>query len=119
MVRPIYIGTVFRLFAKLIPEAVAEARAYLYPLQVGCGFKCGADAAVHEACRFVEEFEGDPRYNLGPANAEKSLNRTIRGEILKQTAEHAPFLIRPANVLYAKRQTYLRLRDEVIRSTRQ
>lgn len=35
-----------------MPEAIAEAEDFFLPLQVGCGLKCGAVAAVYEAIFF-------------------------------------------------------------------
>lgn len=43
-----------------------------------------------------------PGYILLGADAEYAFNRTNRGEMLQQTAQHDPLLIRLANSLYAK-----------------
>lgn len=118
MVCPTAICIVLRRLSNffLMPAAIAEAKNYLYPLQVGCDVRCGLDAAVHDARAFIEEYGHDPAYSLSSADAKIAFNRTSREEMLLQTAEHAPNLIRLANALYDKGKPYLRLGQELIRS---
>lgn len=122
-VRPISFGIVLRRLVtrSLMPSAIAESKAYLYPLQVGCGVKCSADAAVHEARSFIEKFGHDLTYIRISADTESAFNKNSRAERLGQTVEHATSIIRLVKALYAKGnlaglKPYLRLGGEVIRS---
>ena len=45
-----------------------------------------------------------------------AVNKTSWAEMLRQTAEHSPFLIRFANALYAKGQPFVRFGDDYLRS---
>lgn len=99
-----------------MPDALAEAKYYLFPLQVEFGVKCGADATVHDVQSFIGKYGDDPKFILLGAGAENAFSRTSREVMLHQTAQHSPSLIWMANALYAKGQTYMLLGDEMIRN---
>lgn len=116
--RPIAIGIILRRLETrvLITTVIAEAKYYFFPLQVGCSVRCGVDTVVHETRAFIDERRDDPTFLLNSADAENAFKNSSHEKMLRQTAEHAPFLIRMAAALYAKGSPYFRLGDELIRS---
>lgn len=97
-VRPISIGIVLRRLVtrSLMPKTVAEAKDYLFPLQVGCGVQFGTDAAIQYVQRIIGKYGDDLNYVLLVADAENVFNRAGREEMLQNTAQLAPSLIRLA-----------------------
>ena len=117
-IRPIAIGVVMRrlITKSLMPTSIDEAKTHLQPLQVGCGVKAGLDAIVHDARDAIVNLDHDPTYIAVSVDACNAFNRTSRAEMLRQTANHAPSLIRFVNALYAKGMPFLRFGDEHLRS---
>ena len=106
-----------RLITKfLMPASIAEAKAHLAPLQVGCGVKAGLEAIVHDALDALVRLGHDSTYIAVSVDACNAFNRTSRAEMLRQTAEHSPSLIRFTNALYANCQPFFRFGDDYLRS---
>lgn len=86
-VRPIAVGeTIRRLASKCLCEAVkSEARACLFPLQVGVSTQLGAEAAIHTARQWAQRHSGQ---------ADKVLLTVdfSRGALLRQVRLHLPGL---------------------------
>lgn len=108
--RPIVICVVFRRLIKksLMPASISESKKHLAPLDVGCGVKSGFKSNVLDARDSFFKPGGDSTYIDVFVDTYNAFNKTSRGYMLPQTAEHSPSLIRFSNVLLAKGQLFLR-----------
>ena len=117
-VRPIAAGeTLRRLVGKLMCRSVREeARDCLFPLQVGVGVKCGAEAAVHTARQGAERNDAEGDKVLVKVDFSNAFNTVQRAAVLREVRHHLPQLAPWADWCYG-RAGVLRYGDHTILST--
>ena len=105
--RPIAVGLVLRrLVARAACAAVREeAVALLAPTQIGLGVRCGAEAAVHAARRFLDAATGPS--GLVKLDFVNAFNAVSREAVVSAVSRHLPGLERLVRCAYGARSSLL------------
>lgn len=101
-VRPIAIGELLRrLTAKCLTHEVrADAKAYLWPAQVGVAVKAGGEVAVHTLRAWVGRRAASDNSVVVKVDFRNAFNTVSRDVVLREVREHFPALARWASWCY-------------------
>ena len=116
-IRPIAVGDVLRrLTGKCLSQCTrGAARAYFWPLQVGCGSPLGAETAVHVLRQWCERHAGNQNKVVLKLDFRNAFNCVNRGACLREVSEHFPGLSRFVRWCYGS-ESSLFFDDYVIES---
>jgi hypothetical protein len=101
-IRPIAVGEIWRrLTSKVAAKwGIAEAGAFLAPLQVGVGTPGGAEGEIHAITALVQHHEGDSALAIATVDFSNAFNTVCRKAMLAGVRQHAPRIARWVELCY-------------------
>ncbi|KAJ0878423.1 putative reverse transcriptase domain, exostosin [Helianthus annuus] len=117
-IRPIAVGSIWRrVISKVAMKGVGKEMAkYLGDFQFGVGIPCGAEAVLHSANRFLNEYHQDGSLAMLTVDFSNAFNLVDRTALLYEVRKRCPSISTWVDFLYGQ-PARLYVGDEFIWST--